>query len=67
MHVGAVRVKRCTCPGVPETVPIAEGSRTTVCKACGGWFTWVLSSLEDLQRFQEFFANEPIGPPQEVE
>lgn len=54
----------CSCLD-PDPLPIQDGSRTTVCQACSGWYTVSLSDV-GLAKFHECFANEPM-PPRPVE
>lgn len=76
-----MHLKRCACH-VPEPRPFREGAQTSVCIACGGWFTLIGDEIEDWDEFKAMFndaaqdedvsiycAQEPapIGPPVEDE
>jgi hypothetical protein len=49
-------IKRCECQK-PQPVPIAEGSRSTSCVLCNGWFTMSIHSLDELEEFRESFKR----------
>lgn len=62
-----MRLNRCNCID-PDPLPIHDGSLTSICSACSGWYTIAVSEV-GIDRLLAEYSHEPAkpGPPSEPE